>query len=168
MTSGLSLRPARIEDVPVMRDLYNGYVESSPVTFDIEPRTLDDREEWFAQFSNSGPHQLIIAEVEGTLAGYAGTTAHRKKAAYARSVETTIYIDQAFQGQGIGRALYHRLFEILGGEDVHMIYSGITLPNDASLALHRAFGFSEIGTFHEVGYKFDRYWDVIWFEKKLS
>jgi len=79
----------------------------------------------------------------------------------------SVYLDPQAGGQGLGSALYARLFDALKGEDVHRALAGVTLPNDASLALHKRFGFEPVGTYSEVGRKFDRYWDVMWIEKLL-
>src|SRR5947208_4359595 len=90
------------------------------------------------------------------------------RAAYATLVETRVYCRPEETGQGLGAALYTRLFQELAGQDVHRAYAGISLPNEASVALHKRFGFELIGTFTEVGRKFGRYWDVAWFEKRLT
>jgi phosphinothricin acetyltransferase len=71
-------------------------------------------------------------------------------------------------GCGIGSALYTALLEALAGEDIRIAVAGMTWPNEASLALHKKFGFQQIGLMHEVGRKFNRYWDVAWLEKRLS
>lgn len=163
----IGLRRAQEDDLPAITALYNYFVEKTVVTFDIGAFTVEARRSWLAQFAASGPHQLFIAEVEGRLAGYAGTMSHRKKAAYATSVETTIYVDPSFARMGVGRALYGRLFDALRGEDVRSALAAVTAPNPASAAFHRAFGFTEIGVFHEVGRKFGRFHDVLWLEKRL-
>jgi phosphinothricin acetyltransferase len=71
-------------------------------------------------------------------------------------------------GGGIGSALYQRLFDDLRGEDIHRAYAAIAMPNDASVALHRKFGFIEMGTMTEVGRKFGQWWDVLWMERSLA
>jgi phosphinothricin acetyltransferase len=110
-----------------------------------------------------------VAEVSGEPAGYASSREFRAKAAYRQSVETTIYLDPEVVGRGLGRSLYGALLRILESEtSVHRAYAGIALPNEASVALHRGLGFRPVGTFHEAGHKFDRYWDVAWYEKDVS
>ena len=99
--------------------------------------------------------------------GYSSSHPFRPKGAYATSVETSVYLDPAWQGRGLGARLYAALFDALASEDVHRAYAGITLPNPASLALHPRFGFEHAGTFRQVGRKHDRYWDVAWYEKSL-
>ena len=92
---------------------------------------------------------------------------YRAREAYATSVETSVYVADGWTGRGIGSSLYEFLFASLVEEDLHRAYAGITLPNPVSVALHRRFGFEHVGTFREQGRKFDRYWDVAWFEKAL-
>ena len=100
--------------------------------------------------------------------GYAGTTGFRDKRAYDTTVETTIYCAPESIRRGIGSQLYATLFDALRGEDIRLAVGGITVPNDASIALHERFGFTLAGVMHEVGRKFDRYWDVAWYERRLS
>ncbi len=161
------VRHAQDRDLDAITALYNHFVEETAVTFDIGSFAVEARRPWFEQFKTSGPHQLFVAEIAGRLAGYAGTMSHRKKAAYATTVETTIYVDPAFPRAGAGRALYERLFEAMASEDVHSVLAGTTLPNPASVAFHMALGFTVIGTFHAVGRKFGRFHDVLWLEKHL-
>ncbi|WP_336052027.1 GNAT family N-acetyltransferase [Streptomyces sp. CA2R101] len=104
----------------------------------------------------------------GALLGYATSSAFRPKAAYAPSVEVTVYCAPHAAGRGIGTLLYTSLFEALADEDVHRAYAGITQPNEASTRLHTRFGFRHIGTYTEVGRKFGRYWDVAWYQKDLG
>jgi phosphinothricin acetyltransferase len=161
------VRHAERGDLDAMTAIYNHYIETTAITFDIKPFTPAEREPWFAKFQKQGPHQLFAAFCQGRLAGYANSSPHREKAAYQTTIETTIYVDREFARKGVGRALYGRLFEVLEGQDLHRAYAGVTLPNPASAGFHRSFGFAEIGTFQEVGRKFGRYHDVLWLEKRL-
>ena len=163
----IRIRPARAEDLPRLTEIYNHYVIHTPVTFDIEPYTVEKRLAWFAQFGSSGRYRLLVAENKGGIAGYAGTTKFRPKAAYDTSVETSIYCAPEAAGKGIGSRLYSALFEAIGGEDIHRIVAGYTMPNPASAALHARYGFQLVGVFRENGRKFGRYWDVAWSERPL-
>jgi phosphinothricin acetyltransferase len=136
-------------------------------SFEVEPWTVEARREWFGHYAATGPHRLLVAEVDGTVAGFATSSMFRERAAYARSVETSVYCDPTVTGRGLGTALYSRLFAVLATEDLHRAYAGIALPNDPSEALHRRFGFREVGTYTEVGRKLDRWWDVRWYERPL-
>jgi phosphinothricin acetyltransferase len=163
----VTTRTATHADVPRLTEIYNHYVIHTPVTFDLEPYTVERRMEWFAQFAPTGRHRLLVAEENGIVIGYGGTTRFRAKAAYDTTVETTIYTAPEAVGKGIGKKLYAALFEALAGENVHRLVGGFTLPNAGSQKLHEYFGFKKVGIFTEVGYKFGKYWDVQWTERAL-
>jgi phosphinothricin acetyltransferase len=166
--SGISIRPAARGDLPRLTEIYNYYVINTPVTFDMEPYTVEKRAAWLNQFGATGRHRLMVAEEAGVVLGYAGTTQFRVKAAYDTTVETTIYCDQQAMGRRIGSLLYAALFDAVKGEDIHRIVAGYTLPNDASAALHARCGFKPVGIYTEVGRKLGRYWDVQWTERPLK
>ena len=161
------IRPATRTDLSRLTEIYNHYVVNTPVTFDLEPHAVESRVAWFAQFAPTGRHRLMVAEEDGAVMGYAGTTRFRAKAAYDPTVETTIYCSPDAISKGLGSRLYAALFEALAGEDVRLIVAGYTLPNAASAALHKRFRFQPVGVFHDVGRKFGRYWDVAWSERPL-
>jgi len=162
----LSIRSALPSDLPKLTEIYNHYVIHTPVTFDVEPYTVERRQTWFEQFAPTGRYRLLVAEDAGQVVGYAGTTRFRPKAAYETTVETTIYCAPDTAGKGIGRQLYQALFRTVEGEDIHRFVAGYALPNPASAALHERFGFRLVGIFTETGRKFGRYWDVAWTERK--
>jgi len=162
------VRPATADDLERINDIYNHYVLHTQATFDVEPITIERRREWFTHYSTSGPHRLLVADDDGMVTGFATSSPFRPRAAYATSIETSVYCHPDRLGMGIGSTLYARLFEEIKGEDLHRAYAGISLPNDASVSLHERFEFVKVGEYTEVGRKFGRYWDVAWFEKKLS
>ncbi len=162
------VRPATADDLERINDIYNHFVLHSQATFDVEPITIERRREWFTHYSTSGPHRLLVADDDGIVTGFATSSPFRPRAAYATSIETSVYCDPDKLGMGIGSKLYARLFEDIKGEDLHRAYAGISLPNDASVSLHERFGFVKVGEYTEVGRKFGRYWNVGWFEKQLS
>ena len=164
---GVLVRPGSAADVPALTDLYNHYVEHSHITFDLEPWTVEARREWFEHYGETGRHRLLVAAEGEHVLGYATSSSFRDKAAYDTSVEVTVYCAPGAGRRGVGSALYSALFAALSDQDVHRAYAGIARPNEASLALHRRFGFVEVGTYREVGRMFDRYWDVTWFERPL-
>jgi phosphinothricin acetyltransferase len=163
--TGLRIRPAERGDLPRLTDIYNYYVLNTPVTFDVEPYTVERREAWFAQSAPTGRYRLLVAETSAGVVGYAGTSPFRPKAAYDTTVETTIYCAPDAVGKGIGRQLYSTLFETVRGEDIHRFVAGYALPNPATAAIHERCGFKVVGIFHEVGRKFGKYWDVCWVER---
>jgi len=165
MMGEIKIRAAERHDLARLTEIYNHYVIHTPVTFDIEPYTVERREAWFAQFGATGRYRLLVAEADEGIVGYAGTTRFRPKAAYDTTAETTIYCAHEFAGKGIGKQLYAALFEALKGEDIHRYVAGYTLPNPATAAIHEKFGFKVVGIFSENGRKFGKYWDVCWTER---
>lgn len=161
------IRPGRGSDLPDLTAIYNHYVVNTSATFDIEPFTTAQRRAWMRHYAATGPHRLLVACRGGQVVGYATSSAFRAKPAYDPSVETTVYLAEAETGAGLGTALYQRLFEELGDENLHRAYAAIALPNDASVALHRRLGFREVGTMTEVGWKYERWWDVLLMERPL-
>jgi phosphinothricin acetyltransferase len=163
--SVISIRPANAADLARLTEIYNYYVIHTPVTFDIEPYTVERRADWFSQFAASGRYRLFVAERSGIVLGYASSSRFRPKAAYDTTVETSVYCAPEAVGQRIGSELYRVLFDQIREEDVRRCVAGYTLPNPASAALHERFGFQRVGVFTENGRKFGRYWDVAWNER---
>jgi phosphinothricin acetyltransferase len=166
--SALAIRSGKAADIPRITEIYNHYVANTAISFDIEPWSTEKRlSSWFSQYSESGPYRLLVAELNGQAIGYASSSQFRSKAAYCLSVETSIYIDPSELGKGFGTQLYRALLEQLAATDLHRAYGGVTLPNEASIGLHKKLGFKEVGVFSQVGYKFGQYYDVCWLEKAL-
>lgn len=154
-------------DYAAVVDIYNHYVQNSPATFDTELFSVGERVPWFAQFADTGPHQLIVAKAGDAVLGYAYSSRLKPRPAYDISVETTVYVAASATGSGVGTRLYETLFERIADCGLHGAYAGITLPNDASVRLHERFGFRQIGVETEVGHKFGQYWSVARFERRL-
>lgn len=153
-------------DLPAITHIYNHYIEHSPATFDLEAFDWRNRKDWLAQFDPESRHRLFVAADEkDDVVGYAYSARFRDRAAYDGSIETSVYLDPGAVSTGIGTALYAALFDSLADAGIHRVFAGIAMPNDASVALHRKFGFTEVGTFSEAGFKFSRYHDVLWMEK---
>jgi phosphinothricin acetyltransferase len=164
----VTVRPAVVRDVPELTDIYNYYVLMSPATFDVEPITVEARREWFSHYAADGPHRLFVATRDDKVVGFASSSRLAARQAYSRSIETSVYVHVGACGQGVGKHLYGALFAALVGGNVHRAYAQVTLPNPASVALHRRFGFHEISLQNEVGHKFGVYWSVLLFEKHLN
>ncbi|HET9166547.1 MAG TPA: GNAT family N-acetyltransferase, partial [Candidatus Angelobacter sp.] len=124
----IRIRPANRADLPRLTEIYNHYVIHTPVTFDVEPYTVERRVAWLEQFALTGRYRLVVAEEDDLVLGYAGTTRFRAKAAYDTTVETTVYCSHEAVGKGIGRRVYAGLFDALAGENINRIVGGYTLP----------------------------------------
>src|SRR5437899_10213807 len=109
------MRPATADDLPALTDIYNHYVVNTTITFDLDPFAPGERRAWFDEHAATGRHRLIVAVDDGKVAGYASTSRWRPKAAYATTVESSIYCDPTSVGRGIGRALYAALFDAIAG-----------------------------------------------------
>jgi phosphinothricin acetyltransferase len=145
--------------------IYAPIVSSSVISFETEPPSAEEMarriEVTLAQYP------WLVALVEGKVAGYAYAHAFAPRQAYAWSAETSIYVDSEFRGMGIGRILYDELLETLRQQGYCRAFAGIALPNQASVALHAAAGFTHIGTYRRVGWKMGAWHDVGWWELDL-
>lgn len=158
-------RAASPADAPALLAIYAPYVETTAVSFETELPSV-------AEFARRIEQALadwawLVAERDGRCVGYAYGSQHRERAAYRWSAEVTAYVHPDFQRQGIGGALYLRLFDDLAAKGYCNAFAGVTLPNEASVALHRRVGFEPIGVFRNVGWKFERWHDVRWFQRRL-
>ncbi|MFI6371234.1 GNAT family N-acetyltransferase [Streptomyces sp. NPDC050546] len=165
----VQVRPGVEADLEALTALYNHYVRETAITFDTAVFTPEERRPWLLSHPVDGPHRLMVATGTNSqeILGYATSSPFRQRPAYATSVETTVYVAPGTGRRGVGTLLYRALFEALSGEDLHRAYAGIALPNEGSVRLHERCGFQYVGTYREVGRKFDRYWDVAWYEKPL-
>ena len=134
------------------------------ISFELDPPDDAEMARRIADYGSS--HGWLVAEVDGVLAGYAYGSPHRTRAAYASSCDVAVYVDPAFARRGLGRALYGALIEQLAGQ-YHAAYAGIALPNDASIGLHEAMGFTPVGVYREVGWKLGAWRDVGWWQRLL-
>ncbi len=168
MTTNLTIREATRDDATALAEIYNHYVRTTHITFDLEPVTVENRERMIDGYNKNARHRLFVGTDNEQIVGYVSSSQFRTKPAYDLSVETTIYLDHRSTDKGYGKKLYAHLFRELEATDVHRYYGIIALPNEASIELHREFGFVEKGILTEVGYKFEKYWDTLWMEKSES
>lgn len=148
------IRTAKEADMPNLLDIYNYEVRKGTATFDVNPKTLEERWEWFYAH-NVDNHPLIVAEVDSRVVGYASLSPYREKEAYAATVELSVYIDCAYRNRGIAGKLMEEILSMAAKrDDIHTVISVITGGNDASIHLHKKLGFVPCGTIWEVGEKF--------------
>jgi phosphinothricin acetyltransferase len=162
-----TVRAAQPDDLAQLVAIYNYYVEHSTATFDTEVTSVQDRRAWFETFSGAGPHRLLVAAEGEQVVGCASSSPYRAHPAFTQTVEVGVYIDPAARSTGVGSALYGRLFEELRSAALHLAVSGIALPNDASVALHRKFGFTDVGVFEEYATKGGAYISSLWMQRRL-
>ena len=162
----LFIREATICDAEAILNIYKDYITDSCITFETEVPSLEEFSSRIEKIIEGYPY--VVCEVEGKVTGFAYASKHRERAAYKYSADVSVYVSALYQGRGIGKALYTKLFELLKNRDICMIYAGITLPNDKSISLHKSFGFEEVGIYHNVGYKFGEWLDVVWMEKAIK
>jgi phosphinothricin acetyltransferase len=163
-TTDTVVRTAGARDVDALNEIYNHYVATTHVTFDVEPMSRERRRDWLTAHEG-GRHRVLVATADDRVVGYAASGPYRERPAYDTTVETSVYVVPACAGRGVATSLYTTLFEALADEDVHRAVAGIAQPNEPSVALHRRFGFERVAHFSEQGRKFGRYWDVDWFER---
>lgn len=162
----LIIRDAVQEDVPVILEIYNDAVRNLAATFDLEEKTLEERMEWFGHYG--GSHPLIVAEVDGKVAGYSSLSMFREKEAYKSTVELSLYIAEDCRGRGLGKALMEEILRRARQNGFHTVISGITAGNEVSVRLHEYFSFDYIGNFREVGKKFGVWQDVLFYQLLLE
>ncbi len=158
--SDVIVRRVEQGDLAALTAIYNHYVRETAITLDIVERDAAASQAWLDSFAASGRYQCFVAAKDGAAIGWASSHRYNPRAGYDATVMSSIYLAPQATGQGLGRRLYSVLFDALSGEDIHRTFGGITLPNAASVALHRAFGFAPAGIYPEVGRKFGQFWDV--------
>lgn len=161
----LTIRPPEARDFDAIARLINHFIEHTSIHFGDRPLAPEEHQRDYE--ANADRFPWYVAEMHGRFAGYAKSSVWRARAAYSRSCETSVYIEAEFHRTGVARALYQRLLDDLRERGFHVAVAGTTLPNDPSVRFHEAMGFRPVGTFHEVGRKFDQWHDVGFFELKL-
>jgi L-amino acid N-acyltransferase YncA len=163
---GLQIRDASAADAEVLLAIYRPFVTNTAVSFELEPPSVEE----FSQriLAAQSRWAWLVAAQSGQVAGYAYASSFRPRAAYQWSVEVSAYLDPAYRGRGVGRALYERLMTILLAKGYCTAYAGITLPNEVSVGFHQALGFSAVGVFRRAGRKFGSWHDVSWWQRPLQ
>jgi L-amino acid N-acyltransferase YncA len=163
--SSVEYRIARADDAPAIARIYAPYVRDTIITFEID---APDPVEIGERIQRIGAQYPWLAAVSrGELVGYAYACENRSRLAYRWSVDAAVYLHPSAQRRGIGRGLYECLFALLRSQGYVNAFAGITLPNEASVGLHEALGFTLIGVYRDVGYKMDAWRDVGWWQLVL-
>lgn len=160
-----NIRPVSLQDASVISSIYAYYVKETPITFEIDVPDETEIKKRITEYTQK--HPWIVCEVGGKVVAYAYATPFKARAAYRWSVETSIYVDHNFHGQGLGEKLYRALCERLKAMGILNIVGVITLPNPSSIKLHEKMGFQLVGRFPEVGFKMGQWYDVGYWQLTL-
>jgi len=166
MKVSCSVRPAAEPDLAAINDIYNHYVLQSSCTYQEEPEPIESRRDWFK--AHGEKHPVIVAESDGQVVGWGSLSVYHKRAAYRHTVENSIYIHHQHRRKGIGSTLLNEL--IVRGRRIghRAIIAVIDAEQTGSVALHERFHFEKVGHFKQVGFKFDRWLDVVYMELILE
>lgn len=163
----INIREARHEDLPQILEIYNEVITNTTAVYDYEKDTLAMREEWFETKQAQGFPVFVAVESEKIL-GMSSIGPFRNWAAYKYTVENSVYVSSERRGSGIGKLLMPPIIDVAKRLNMHTIVAGIDATNEASLKLHRRFGFEEVAHFRQVGYKFERWLDLKFLQLLLS
>ena len=162
-----AIRLARVEDAEQIAAIYAPFVRDSPVSFETMTPDAVEIGRRIADTLAALPY-LVCDAGGGVVAGYAYASPHRARAAYRWAVDVSVYVAADHRRSGVGRALYASLFRVLTAQGFYAACAGITLPNDASVALHESMGFALVGVYPAIGYKMGRWHDVGWWQMPLK
>ena len=167
MAAAPIIRPAVLADCASISAIYNHYVLTSTCTFREEPETVAERERWLGE--HTGSHVAIVAEEpDGTIAGWASLSRFHERSAYRFTAEDSVYLRDDCRGRGLGTRLLAELMVSARQGGFRCVIASITAEQDASLALHRRFGFTDAARLRQVGLKFGRWLDVVYLQAELS
>jgi L-amino acid N-acyltransferase YncA len=159
------IRVASLDDAEAIAGIYAPSVTQHVISFEL---TAPNSTEIAARMTKVLAHYpWLVCEYDGEVIGYAYAGERNERAAYRWSADVSAYVSASAHRRGIGTALYTSLFDILVLQEMRNVYAGITLPNAASEGMHRRMGFTLVGVYHHVGYKFGAWHDVAWFERPL-
>lgn len=159
----MNIRRVKISDAAPIAEIYNFYVLNSHHTFETEAVETAEMRKRIAEIRKNYPY-FVAENDDGEILGYAYAAQYKSRCAYRRSAEVSVYVKIDLKKKGIGKSLYERLFAEILLTDIHAIIAGIALPNAGSVKLHENFGFEKVAHFRQVGFKFERWIDVGYWE----
>lgn len=159
------IRDATRDDAAACAAIYAPYVRDTAITFECDPPSPEEMARRIADARRT--HAWVVLEDGGRVVGYAYSGPYKQRAAYQWSCEVSVYVELGRRRSGAGRALYEALFARLAERGYRTLVAGTTLPNDASVGLHRAMGFEPVGTYRRIGWKHGAWHDVAWTQRRL-
>ena len=162
----IEIRPAQSGDLDAMLAIYNDAIINTTAVYDYQPRSNEGQRQWFAT-KESQKLPVLVAHDGSVIIGFGSFGPFRPWPAYQYTVENSLYVDSAYRRKGAGSALLARLIKAAQDAGYHAMIAGIDAANEASLALHRNAGFEPVAHFREVGWKFDRWLDLVFMERML-
>ncbi|HYZ74077.1 MAG TPA: GNAT family N-acetyltransferase [Chthoniobacterales bacterium] len=163
----IKIRPAGSDDLEAMLAIYNDAIVNTTAVYDYQPRATDAQRQWF-EIKQAQRLPVLVAVENATIIGFGSFGPFRPWPAYQYTVENSLYVDSAFRRKGAGTALLASLVTAAQTAGYHTMVAGIDAANEASLALHRKAGFEAVAHFREVGWKFERWLDLVFMEKMLG
>jgi L-amino acid N-acyltransferase len=160
------IRNATLEDAPAILEIYNDAIINTTAVYRYEPETLQNRIEWLNQKERDG-WPVFVLEEHGQILGFSTYGPFRAWPAYLHTIENSIYVHPNWRGRGIGKTLIPPLLEAARANNMHALVAGIEATNEVSLRLHAHFGFEKVAHFKQVGFKFDRWLDLVFMELLL-
>lgn len=161
----IKIRRVKERDVHEVLNIYRPYIETA-ITFEYEVPSVEEFSQRIHEISAEYPY--LICEVDGNIVGYAYAHRFKEREAYQWDAELSIYIDNKYNGKGIGKVLYNCILDILKLQNIKNVYAIVTKPNVKSERLHKSFGFNIEGVHRNTGYKCGKWHDVIYFQKSIS
>ena len=161
------IRSVELSDAQKIAEIYNHYIESSIATFETQPISKQEMAQRIKDTQENNLPYLVTVDGQNQVLGYAYASKWKGRCAYRFSVESTVYLAAESTGQGLGKALYDALFKELKQMKYHAVIAGISLPNHASVSMHETFGMKKVAHFEQVGFKFDQWVDVGYWQKLL-
>ncbi|NQY50185.1 MAG: N-acetyltransferase family protein [Colwellia sp.] len=161
------IRAVQEQDAKAISDIYNYYIANTVITFEEDILTAAEMQRRITSVLAADLPWLIVADELGKILGYAYASKWRDRFSYRFSVEVTVYLSPEQSGKGLGTQLYQVLFTELKSRNIHSVIGGITLPNAASVAVHEKFSMEKVAHFKEVGFKFEQWLDVGYWQGTL-
>jgi len=166
MNKTILIRPVNLNDAQELVEIYTYYVLNTSITFEYDVPSIDEFSERIQKITKKYPY--LVATIDSEIVGYAYATAYKERAAYDWSVETTVYVKHEEHGHGIGKALYVELEQALKNKHIVNMLACITFPNPKSINFHSKFGFTTVGHFPKIGFKFNEWRDIVWMMKEIG